>query len=371
MRSIKDIASEIVEREGGYVNDPDDPGGATKYGVTIGTMRRLGVDLDGDGDVDITDVKALSANQARDIFLRHYFHRPRIGDLPEQLHATVFDMNVNAGANAIKILQRLLNDMGQAGCRGWFHRPADGCRRGAGTGAGTEPPAGCLWDCAAQLLLSAGRPEQEAAKIRKTPRRRQGRLDRAGRRIHLAALSVVTGRAQEAGGTMGLIDTVVGGVFGSGNKALRETIEVFRENSEAGAERDVSRAEAVLEQFAAEFTRDQKGAFDRFMDGVNRLPRPAMAIGTLFLFGAAMVDPLWFAARMQGIALVPDPLWWLLGAVVSFYFGARHQAKGQDFQRSLAQTMVAAKSMTPRREVAATPSEENAALHEWQAHHDR
>ena len=54
-----------------------------------------------------------------------------------------------------------------------------------------------------------------------------------------------------------------------------------------------------------------------------------------------MVDPVWFAARMQGIALVPEPLWWLMGAIVSFYFGARHQAKGQDFQRSIAASLAA------------------------------
>lgn len=46
---VKILAREIIDREGGYVNDPDDPGGATKYGVTIHTMRRLGLDLDGDG----------------------------------------------------------------------------------------------------------------------------------------------------------------------------------------------------------------------------------------------------------------------------------------------------------------------------------
>ena len=42
MQSVSEIAKEIVAREGGFVNDPDDPGGATKYGVTIHTMRRLG-----------------------------------------------------------------------------------------------------------------------------------------------------------------------------------------------------------------------------------------------------------------------------------------------------------------------------------------
>ena len=49
MLSVEAIADEILAREGGYVNDPDDPGGATNHGVTIHTMRRLGLDLDGDG----------------------------------------------------------------------------------------------------------------------------------------------------------------------------------------------------------------------------------------------------------------------------------------------------------------------------------
>ena len=93
---------------------------------------------------------------------------------------------------------------------------------------------------------------------------------------------------------------------------------------------------AALDQMAAEFRPEGRGLFDRLIDGLNRLPRPAMALGTLGLLVAAMVDPLWFGERMAGLALVPEPLWWLLGAIVSFYFGARHQAKGQEFQRGLA-----------------------------------
>lgn len=106
------IAREIVAREGGYVNDPDDPGGATKYGVTIGTLRGIGLDKTGDGRVTIDDVKALTREDAEDIFLRFYFEKPRIDELPDMIQATVFDMQVNAGANAVKILQRLLNTMG-------------------------------------------------------------------------------------------------------------------------------------------------------------------------------------------------------------------------------------------------------------------
>jgi len=112
MLSVLEIANGIVAREGGFVNDPDDPGGATKFGVTIGTMRGLGLDLDGDGDVDVADVRALSREQAVEIFIEHYFERPGIGELPLVLQASVFDMYVNAGGNAVVILQRMLRQMG-------------------------------------------------------------------------------------------------------------------------------------------------------------------------------------------------------------------------------------------------------------------
>lgn len=113
MLSVRTIAEEIVAREGGYVNDPDDPGGATNYGVTIHTMRELGLDLDRDGDVDPADVRALPRARAVEIFVDRYYRRTRIADLPEVLQPSVFDMNVNSGANAIRILQRLLREMGQ------------------------------------------------------------------------------------------------------------------------------------------------------------------------------------------------------------------------------------------------------------------
>lgn len=114
MKSVTDIAMEIVAREGGYVKDPDDPGGATNYGVTLATMRRLGIDLNRDGVVSDGDVKLLTPAQAVQIYVQHYFEAPRLGALPEAVQPSVFDMQVNAGDNAVKILQRLLNRMGQA-----------------------------------------------------------------------------------------------------------------------------------------------------------------------------------------------------------------------------------------------------------------
>lgn len=108
MPSVDDIIGGILHREGGFVNDPDDPGGATNHGVTIHTMRRLGVDVDGDGDTDINDVRQLSRDKAAEIYKEHYYVRPGIAGLPEPLQASVFDMYVNAGGGAITILQKLL-----------------------------------------------------------------------------------------------------------------------------------------------------------------------------------------------------------------------------------------------------------------------
>ncbi|MEH6522125.1 holin family protein [Sulfitobacter sp.] len=188
---------------------------------------------------------------------------------------------------------------------------------------------------------------------------------------------------------MGLIGRVFGTLFGSDRNVVRETVEVFRENAEAGAGRNAVVQGQAMDQYGAEFAAPVKGRFDQFMDGVNRLPRPALALGTLGLFVSAMVAPLWFAQRMQGIALVPDPLWWLLGVIVSFYFGARHQVKSQEFQRSIVDTVkhvpqvieniemigrmransigAADTGSDARLNAQATAADENAALRAWQA----
>lgn len=112
MKSVQDLAEEIVAREGGFVNDPADPGGATNHGVTLNTLRRLGIDVTKDTRIDVADVRALGRAQAVQIFIEHYYRRPGLASLPEALQASVFDMYVNAGANSVKVLQRLLTSMG-------------------------------------------------------------------------------------------------------------------------------------------------------------------------------------------------------------------------------------------------------------------
>lgn len=166
---------------------------------------------------------------------------------------------------------------------------------------------------------------------------------------------------------MGLIDGAMGVVFGSGRNVIAETAEVFRVNAEAQAGRDAAAQAAALAQFGQEFAQKRRSWFDRLMDGLNRVPRPAMALGTLGLFASAMIDPVWFSERMVGIALVPEPLWWLLAAIVSFYFGARHQAKGQEFRREIATTLAAVPQVAAQltelgrlRDEAAPPAPDNA-----------
>ena len=112
MPNVRQIAQDIVTREGGYVNDPADPGGPTKHGVTLGTLRALARDVNADGVVDIADLRALNTAQAVEIFLTRYFDRPGLCLLPAALQASVFDMYVNAGSMAIKLLQRVLTAQG-------------------------------------------------------------------------------------------------------------------------------------------------------------------------------------------------------------------------------------------------------------------
>ncbi len=172
---------------------------------------------------------------------------------------------------------------------------------------------------------------------------------------------------------MGMIRDFFAMFFGSDRNVIVETAEVFRVNAEAESGRDAAHRAAALQQYAAEFGGQRVGWFDRFINGLNRLPRPMMAFGVLGLMIAAMVDPVWFSQRMVGIGLVPEPMWWLMGAIVSFYFGARHQAHGQAFQTSIAQTMArvpqVVSDIQSLEELEAEPAPQanpNAALREWQ-----
>ncbi|MBL4751942.1 MAG: holin family protein [Amylibacter sp.] len=124
---------------------------------------------------------------------------------------------------------------------------------------------------------------------------------------------------------MGLIGSILG-LGRSADKiggAVERVAEVFVPNRTKSDGNYYRRGRASLDQLAAEFKLAPTNAFDGFVSGLNRLPRPTLALGTVGLFAYAMADPVGFSIRMQGLDTVPDQLWWLLGAIVTFYFGAR------------------------------------------------
>ena len=84
-------------------------------------------------------------------------------------------------------------------------------------------------------------------------------------------------------------------------------------------------AEAGLKEIPppAPATAQGRRGYDRAVDALNRLPRPLVALGTLALFLLSALDPARFESWMQALATVPEPLWWLMGAVLTFFFGAR------------------------------------------------
>jgi len=92
MKYNRDLAIDaVLAHEGGYVDDPNDPGGATKYGIS----NRVYSDV---------DISKLTKDDARDIYLNDYWHKMRCDELPSGLDLLVFDAAVNQGAGTAAIM---------------------------------------------------------------------------------------------------------------------------------------------------------------------------------------------------------------------------------------------------------------------------
>lgn len=74
----------VLPWAGGYVNDPLDKGGATKYDVTLATWRQVGYDKDGDGDIDAQDIKQLTPADAERVMRHYYWNRWRADEIKNQ-----------------------------------------------------------------------------------------------------------------------------------------------------------------------------------------------------------------------------------------------------------------------------------------------
>lgn len=110
MASVDLLVPFILKWEGGFVDDPADSGGATNKGVTIGTWQRHGYDKDGDGDVDVQDLKLITNDDFRNRVLKpHYWDRWQADGIVSQRVANILvDWVWCSGKHGIVIPQRLL-----------------------------------------------------------------------------------------------------------------------------------------------------------------------------------------------------------------------------------------------------------------------
>ena len=111
----------LIGVEGGFVDDPKDRGGATKYGVSLRFLKAEGAfdededgiaefDLDMDGDIDGRDIRKLTLADAKAVYAKFFWNRVDADLLPRPLGEMVFDQAVNGGLVAArKLLQRALN----------------------------------------------------------------------------------------------------------------------------------------------------------------------------------------------------------------------------------------------------------------------
>lgn len=106
----------VLNHEGGFVDHPNDPGGATNFGISLRFLHQvesgtaLGAwDLDGDGDVDADDMKLLTKAQAIEFYRKHFWY-DELDQLESEVNVTkLFDMSVNMGKRqAGRIFQRTL-----------------------------------------------------------------------------------------------------------------------------------------------------------------------------------------------------------------------------------------------------------------------
>lgn len=113
MADFKKAIKVVLDHEGGFSNDPDDPGGATKFGISLRFLKTIGEfgDFDGDGDIDVDDIKLLTIERSSFIYQREWWNRHRYNLINDDEIATkILDWSINMGSvRAHKIIQRAVN----------------------------------------------------------------------------------------------------------------------------------------------------------------------------------------------------------------------------------------------------------------------
>ena len=104
------LSLEAVRRwEGGLVDHPSDPGGITKWGISLRFLRAVGMDVNGDGIVDGRDIRSLTEEQVNKLYYDHFWSKCYCDLLPDGINLAMFDCGVNQGpTRAKRLLQKAL-----------------------------------------------------------------------------------------------------------------------------------------------------------------------------------------------------------------------------------------------------------------------
>ena len=106
--TFDEIIEVVLAHEGGFVDDPDDRGGATNWGVTQAVWEDYLED-----EFTSEDVRNFTREQAIELYEEEFWKPSQAEKLPEEIREIYFDMCVNHGQrNAVKILQCAVNAKG-------------------------------------------------------------------------------------------------------------------------------------------------------------------------------------------------------------------------------------------------------------------
>jgi lysozyme family protein len=102
--TVDDVIDDIIRREGGFVENPSDRGGTTKFGITQATLAEWR-----GSPVTANDVEVLTVDEARSIYRTLYIDKPGFAALPDPLRGLVVDTAVHSGIKtAVRLLQTAL-----------------------------------------------------------------------------------------------------------------------------------------------------------------------------------------------------------------------------------------------------------------------
>jgi lysozyme family protein len=126
--TFEDCVNHVLRWEGGYSNDPNDPGGETNFGISKRAYPNL-------------DIKHLTRDQAKQIYFTDYWQAVGADKMPDGLNLLAFDTAVNCGPKRARLwvmdkslhklfVERarhyaLLDNLDDLYAKGWFNRLAD------------------------------------------------------------------------------------------------------------------------------------------------------------------------------------------------------------------------------------------------------